>query len=60
MPFAIQRKGKVITTLEEGEEWVVVGKKILITKPNDGTHSREITVPKDDAEGIVEVWLGGA
>lgn len=28
-PFAIQCKGKVIATLEEGEEWVIVGKKIL-------------------------------
>ncbi|BCH15854.1 MULTISPECIES: hypothetical protein [unclassified Mesorhizobium] len=60
MPFAIQRKGKVISTLEEGEEWVTVGKKILITMPDDPTYSREITVPKDDAEGLVEVWLGGA
>ncbi|SJM30428.1 hypothetical protein [Mesorhizobium delmotii] len=60
MPFAIQRKGKVITTLEEGEEWVVVGRKILITKPSNPTHSREITVPRNDAGGLVEVWLGGA
>lgn len=34
---------------------VIVGKKILITKPNDPTYSREITVFKDDAEGLVEV-----
>ncbi|WP_280951113.1 hypothetical protein [Mesorhizobium temperatum] len=39
---------------------VIVGKKILITKPNDPTYSREITVFKDDAEGLVEVWLGDA
>lgn len=60
MPLAIQFKGKVLTELEEGEEWVVVGKKILITKPDDPTHSREIIVPKNDVEGLVEVWLGGA
>ncbi|RUU27525.1 MAG: hypothetical protein EOS85_21165 [Mesorhizobium sp.] len=60
MPLAIRRKGKVIATLEEGEEWVIVGKKILFTKPSDPTHCREITMPKDDAEGLVEMWLGGS
>lgn len=40
----------MIATLEEGEEWVIVGKKIL-TSPMTRTYSRGITVPKDDAEG---------
>lgn len=60
MPFAIQHKGELVTELEEGEEWQVVGSTILITKPGDPAHSREVPVPDDDVEGLVEVWLGGA
>ncbi|CCV14975.1 hypothetical protein MESS4_720089 [Mesorhizobium sp. STM 4661] len=53
-------KGDVVTELQDGEEWQVVGDKILITKPSDPKHSREIPVPDGDVEGLVEVWLGGA
>ncbi|MER9017339.1 hypothetical protein [Mesorhizobium sp. M0898] len=59
MAFAIQHKGEIITDLEEGEEWVVVGAMIVIARPKDSTHSREIPVPDGDIEGLVEVWVGG-
>ncbi len=60
MPQAIQHKGETVTELQEGEKWVVVCTKIVITKPSDPTYSREIPVPGSDVEGLVEVWLGGA
>ncbi|MER8484996.1 hypothetical protein [Mesorhizobium sp. M1322] len=60
MAFAIQHKGAIVTELEEDEEWVVVGKNILITNPSYPTHSRTIFVSEDDVEGLVEIWLGGA
>ncbi|MER8526678.1 MULTISPECIES: hypothetical protein [unclassified Mesorhizobium] len=60
MAFAIQHKGEIITELEEGEEWLVVGAMIMVAKPKDPAHSREIPVPDGDIEGLVEVWVGGA
>lgn len=56
MAFAIQHKGEIITELEEGEEWLVVGAMIIVAKPKDPAHSREIPVPDGDIEGLVEVW----
>lgn len=60
MAFAIQHKGEIVTEIEEGEEWLVVGAMIMVAKPNHPAHSREIPVPDGDIEGLVEVWVGGA
>ncbi|MER9232108.1 hypothetical protein NKI56_08395 [Mesorhizobium sp. M0622] len=60
MAFAIQHKGEIVTELEEGEEWLVVGAMIMVAKPSDPTHGREIPAPDGDVEGLVAVWLGGA
>ncbi|ESW89031.1 hypothetical protein NKI48_08970 [Mesorhizobium sp. M0644] len=60
MPFPIQHKGELVTELEEGEEWLVVGAMIMVAKPKDPAHSRKIPVPEGDIEGLVEVWVGVA
>ncbi|MCV3209240.1 hypothetical protein OHD62_23805 [Mesorhizobium sp. YC-39] len=60
MPRAISYKGEIITELSDGEDWVVVGDKIIIAKSIDPALSQEITVPEGDIEGLVEVWRGGA
>ncbi|MER9880660.1 MULTISPECIES: hypothetical protein [unclassified Mesorhizobium] len=41
MPFAIQYKDEIVTELEEGEEWLVVGAMIMVAKPKDRAHSRK-------------------
>jgi hypothetical protein len=43
MAQAIQHKGETVAKLREGEEWVVVGTKIVIFKPSNPTYSREIS-----------------
>ncbi|PTE07675.1 hypothetical protein [Mesorhizobium helmanticense] len=60
MPRAISYKGEIITELSDGEDWVVVGDKIIIADPIDPMRSQEITVPDGDIEGLIEVWEGGA